>query len=146
MPALAAETQARSWRPLRTLLALTLVLITLQGSTGGYVAGAGGFTAAIGLPIGGILSALSGASPPVIWHAFEGILVTILAAATAALSLRYPKRGVKAFALLGLIATLIAAAGGYLVVSTGPGPADALMSNGFIGTYAFFFMTLYSTK
>jgi hypothetical protein len=143
---LTAQIQARSWRPLRILLALTLILLTLQASTGGYVAGAGGFTAAIGLPLGGILSALSLASPPVIWHAFEGILIIILAAATAVLSLRYPKRGVKGYAILGLVATLIAAVGGYLVVSTGPGPADALMSNGFLGTYAFFFMTLYSTK
>jgi heme A synthase len=82
----------------------------------------------------------------VTWHGFEAVLIILLALALAILSFRYPKRGVRVCAVLSVVAAVVAATGGYLVVSAGNPAGDALVGNGFIGTYAFLFLTLYCTK
>lgn len=128
------------------MLGLTLVFVTLQGSTGGYVAGSGGFPTGVGGSVSVVASSLAAAVPAVAWHAFEGVLIILLALAVTALSFRYPNRSARVFAALSVVAALVAATGGYLIVSVGNPVGDALMGNGFIGTYAFLFLTLYSTK
>ena len=142
----AMNPQTRSWRGLRILLAFTLVLVTLQGSTGGYIAGSGNFPTAVGGSASVVASSLAAGPPVVTWHGFEAVLIILLALAVTAFSFRYPKRSVRIFAVLSLVAAIVAATGGYLVVSAGSPAGDALMGNGFIGTYAFLFMTLYFTK
>jgi len=131
---------------LRILLAFTVVLVTLQGSTGGYIAGSGNFPTAVGPSASVVASSLAAAPPVVAWHGFEGVLIILLALAGAALSFRYPKKSVRICAVLSVVAAIVAATGGYLIVSAGDPAGDALMGNGFIGTYAFLFMTLYFTK
>jgi hypothetical protein len=142
----AMNPETRSWRGLRILLGFTLVLVTLQGSTGGYIAGSGNFPTAVGGSASVVASALAAGPPVVTWHGFEGALIVLLALAVTAFSFRYPKRSVRTCAVLSLVAAIVAATGGYLIVSAGSPAGDALMGNGFIGTYAFLFLTLYFTK
>jgi len=142
----AMNPQTRSWRGLRILLGFTLALVTLQGSTGGYIAGSGNFPTAVGGSASVVASALAAGPPVVTWHGFEAVLIVLLALAVAVFSFRYPKGSVRIFAVLSLVAAIVAATGGYLIVSAGDPAGDALMGNGFIGTYAFLFMTLYFTK
>ncbi len=142
----AMNPQTRSWRGFRILLAFTLALVTLQGSTGGYIAGSGGFPTGVGGSVSVVASSLAAGPPVVTWHGFEGALIILLALAVTALSFRYPKRSVRICAILSVVAAIVAATGGYLIVSAGDPAGDALMGNGFIGTYAFLFMTLYFTK
>ncbi len=140
------NSQTRSWKGLRILLAITLVLVTLQGSTGGYIAGSSNFPTAVGGTATAVASSLAAGPPVVTWHGFEAVLIILLALAVTALSFRYPKRSVRIFAVLSVISAVVAATGGYLIVSAGDPVGDALMGNGFIGTYAFLFLTLYFTK
>jgi hypothetical protein len=80
-----------------------------------------------------------------IFHAFEGALIFILAVVLVGFSFRYRVRAVRLFALLSLVAALVATAGGYLQMGSSPAGIP-LMSEGFIATYSFLFMTLYYTK
>ena len=134
-------------RPFRILLALTLILTTIQGAIGGPIAGGvgGGFLIASSGSFGAVVSAILGSSGLLIYHAFEGVLISILAIALAAFAFRYRRRSVRVFAVLSLVAVLIALMGGYLHVGGNPAGIP-LMSEGYIGTYAFLFMTLYYTK
>lgn len=126
-------------------MALTLGLTTIQGAIGGPIAGGvgGGFQVASSASFAAVVSAIMGSSGLLIFHAFEGMLV--LAAASAALSFRYPTRNLRMLAVVGLVASLVALAGGYL--HAGGNPAGIpLMSEGFIATYASLFLALYYTK
>ena len=143
----ATSVSPRSWRPFRRLLALTLILTTIQAAIGGPLAGGagGGFQTAASASFGAVVSAVLGSGGLLIYHAFEGVLIFVLAVVLAAFSFRYDARGVRAFAVLSLVAALIALAGGYLHMG-GSSAGIPLMSEGFIATYAFLFMTLYYTK
>ena len=129
------------------LLALTLVLTTLQGLIGGPIAGGvgGGFQIASNASFGAVASAIMGSSGLLIFHAFEGVAIFILAIATAAFSFRYEARNVRIFAVLSLVAALVALIGGYLHIG-GNEAGGPIMGEAFIVTYAFLFLTLYSTK
>ena len=138
-------TPARSWRPFRILLAVTLLLTTIQGAVGGPLAGMGGFNIATSTSFGDVFSAIMTSSGLLIFHAFEGASIFVLAAATATFAFRYKNRGVNLFAVLSMIAALIAVLGGYLHIGGSPAGIP-LMSEGFIATYALLFITLYFTK
>jgi hypothetical protein len=139
--------QPRSFRPFRMLLGLTLVLTTIQGGIGGPIAGGvgGGYKIAPSTSMGDVVPAILGSSGLLIFHAFEGVLIVVLALVVFAFSFRYKSRGVRAFATLSLIAALITATAGYLHMGGNPAGIP-VMGEGFIATYAFLFMTLYSTK
>ena len=72
------------------------------------------------------------------------VLKTVLSL-SAAYSFRFANSRVRLFAILSVIASLIAVVGGYLHIESIEA-GSALMGDGFISTYAFFFMTLYYTK
>jgi hypothetical protein len=129
------------------LLALTLVLTTIQGVIGGPLAGGagGGFQIASSTSFGAVLSAILGSSGLLIFHAFEGLAIFLLAISVAALSFRHEARGVRIFGVLSLIAALVALVGGYIHMGGSPAGIP-LMSEGFIATYAFLFMALYYAK
>jgi hypothetical protein len=63
-------------------------------------------------------------------------------------SLRYHRRSVKIAALLGLFSVAVAGLGGYLFVLSGftDGGNTMQMGGGFLGAYAFYFITLWYTK
>ena len=135
----------RSWRPYRIILAITLVLTTIQGGIGGPLAGSGGFNIASSTSMGAVMSAIASSSGLLIFHAFEGLAIFILAIVIVAFAFRYHSRNVKVYSILSLIAALIALLGGYLHFGGSPAGIP-VMSEGFIGTYEFLFMTLYYTK
>ena len=128
-------------------MALTLVLTTIQAAIGGPLAGGagGGFQIASSTSFGAVLSAILGSGGLLIFHAFEGLAIFLLAIAVAVSSFRYGARGVRVFGVLSLIAALVAVVGGYLHIGGSPAGIP-LMSEGFIATYAFLFMTLYFAK
>ena len=86
-----------------------------------------------------------GSSGLLIFHAFEGVLIFILAIAVTAFSFRYRTRSVSIFGALSLIAVLAALIGGYLHIGGNPN-GGPIMGEAFIAAYAFLFMTLYYTK
>lgn len=97
------------------------------------------------LSMGDVISAIMGSSGLLIFHAFEGVLIVVLALVLSVVSFRYKSRGVRVFSILSLIAVAITATAGY--VHMGGNPAGIpVMGEGFIATYAFLFMTLYNTK
>jgi len=129
------------------LLALTLVLTTIQGVIGGPLAGGvgGGFQIASSASFSAVLSAILGSSGLLIFHAFEGLAIFLLAIAVAGTSFRYGGRGVRVFGVLSLIAALVAIVGGYIHIGGSPA-GGPIMGEAFIATYAFLFMTLYYTR
>jgi hypothetical protein len=137
----------RTRRPFRILLVLALVLTTIQGVIGGPLAGGagGGWLTASSTSFGAVLSAILGSSGLLIFHAFEGFMIFLLAIGVAALSFRHGTRNIRVFAVLSLIAVLVALIGGYLHIGGSPAGIP-MMSEGYIATYAFLFMTLYCSK
>ena len=137
----------RRWRPFRILLASALILTTIQAAIGGPLAGGegGGFQIASNTSFSAVLAAITGSGGLLIFHAFEGVLIFILSVVLAGYSFRYRTGTVRIFAVLSLLAALVATAGGYLHMGGSP-VGIPLMSEGFIATYAFLFMTLYFTK
>ena len=128
-------------------MGLAIVLTTIQGLIGGPIAGGvgGGVKIVASIAMGDVISAIMGSSGLLIFHAFEGVLIVVLALVVSAFSFKYKGRGVRVFAILSLIAVVITATAGY--VHMGGNPAGIpVMGEGFIATYAFLFMTLYSTK
>jgi hypothetical protein len=129
------------------MLVLALVLTTIQGVIGGPLAGGagGGWLTASSASFGAVLSAILGSSGLLIFHAFEGLLIFLLAIGVAVLSFRYGKRSIRVFAILSMIAVLVALTGGYLHIAGSPAGIP-MMSEGYIATYALLFMTLYYSK
>lgn len=136
---------SRSWTPFRRLLAVTIILTTIQGLIGGPLAGTGGFQIASNTSFSAVISAITASSGLLIFHAIEGVAILLLAIATTAYSFRYERGKVRLFAALGLVAALITITGGYLHMG-GSIAGVALMGEGFILTSAFLFVTLYYTK
>ncbi|HEY6283532.1 MAG TPA: hypothetical protein VIW22_06370 [Nitrososphaerales archaeon] len=122
-------------------------MTTIQGLIGGPIAGGvgGGVVIVASTSFGDVFSAIMGSSGLLIFHAFEGVLIVVLALAVSVLSFGCKSRGVRVFAILSLIAALITATAGYLHMG-GNSVGIPVMGEGFIATYAFLFMTLYSTK
>jgi hypothetical protein len=144
----AAET--KSWRPLRLSIVATLILLTVQSWTGDFV-NVFVTTSPASSPsqgLGGFFSAVMNGGLLMIWHGMEGFLILLSAIGVLAVSLRYRRRSVKAGALLGLIAVVVAGLGGYLFVLSGFSAAGNTMQMGgaAVGAYALYFITLYYTK
>jgi heme A synthase len=142
--------ETRGWRPLRISVAITLVLLTIQGWTGDVV---NLFVTTSPSPtvsqsFGGFFQSVVNGGPLLIWHGAEGILILFAAIGVLVISLRHRRRSVKIAAALGLFSVIAAALGGYLFVLSGfmNGGNSAQMGGSFIGSYAFFFLTLWYTK
>ena len=150
-PTTATQTGVRSWRPLRIMIVVTLVLITLQVALGEIV-GAGGNYPSTGTPInsiGDLITAMSNAAGPMIFvHVGNGLLILIAALGTLFLALRYHKRSETTAVVLGFVAVILALLGGYVFADSDfqNGGGIILMVNSALGAYAFFFLALYYTK
>jgi hypothetical protein len=136
--------QSSTTRKFSILLVVILVILTIQAWTGDTVAifsspaGASGFFAAV---------ASGGAA--LVWHASEGILLSILAVVAFALSLVWSEsRAVRIASGLGLLFVFIAAVGGFLFVMSGftAGGNSSQMGTGFLGSYASYFIALYYAR
>ena len=134
-------------RALRWMVIMTLVLLTVQGWTGDFanlfaVFPSGGVAASFG----GFWAAVGSAGAIVAYHALEAAALLVCSVVILALSLR--ERVGRLFALLGMASVVSAAIGGVLFVLSGfqNNPNSAQMGGSFIGAYAFYFLTLYSTK
>ena len=139
---------------LRTLVVVTLVVLTAQGWFGDtvniFIAPANG-TPPPAPTLAGFVDAVASLQPPffLVWHTIEGIVLALLAIAVFVLALARPSSiGVRSWSAVGLFFMLAAALGGYLFVMSGfaAGGTSAQMGGSFIGAYASYFMTLYCTK
>ena len=138
---MAAQVQsAKSWRPLRLSVVITLILLSVQAWTGDFV---NVFVTTSQTPVqqsvSGFFGAVSDAGPFLEWHAMEGVLILMSAAVVLAISLRRDRRSVKVGALIGLITVEFAAFGGNLLVLSGfgDGGKSKQMGGSFIREYAF---------
>ena len=151
-------TRARSrparLRALRGLLVTTLVILAVQGWFGDFVtvfvSPANGITPPAITP-SGLIHALQSLPTPFfpLWHAFEGLALVVLSITIAVLAFAWSRsRGVRAWAVVGLVAVLSAALGGFLFVKSGfaDGGNSMQMGGSFIGAFAAYFLTLYYTK
>jgi heme A synthase len=139
-------------RRFRILLAVTLIVLTVQGWSGGTVnlfyAPATGTTPPP-YSLSGFFSAVQSIGGLLIWHAAEGIFLFFLAIAVFALSFVWSKsRAVRITSGLGLLFVLFAALGGFMFVMSGfsNGGNSAQMDGSFIGSYAFYFIALYYSR
>ncbi len=148
-PGIATEPTGR-W--LRIALVAILLVLTVQGWAGDavniFVAPPSGTTPPP-QDLGGFASAVQGLGAILIWHAVEGFAILAMAIAVLILAFRWSKsRSVRVCAILGLFFVLSAGYAGYAFVLSGfqAGPSSATMGGSFIGSYAFYFMTLYFAK
>jgi hypothetical protein len=141
-------------RALRGFLVATLVILAVQGWFGDFVtvfvAPASGITAPPVTP-GGLIHELQILPTPFfpLWHAFEGMALVILSITIAVLAFAWSRsRGVRAWALVGLVAVSSAALGGFLFLKSGfaDGGSSMQMGGSFIVAFASYFLTLYYTK
>jgi len=140
--------QARSWRPLRVMLVVTLLLITLQIALGEIVGAVATYpsTAVPITSLGGLISALlTAAGPIVLVHVANALLILVAGIGSFALALRYHKRSVTISAVLSLVSIVVAVLGGYIfaVSDFANGGGILLMVNGALAAYALLFITLY---
>jgi len=144
--AMAAQTGRPEWRRLRVLIAVILIVLTVQGWTGDtaniFVTTS---TTSASSSLGGALRTISAAGPILIWHASEGALVLALSLAVLSLSVRAKPKSVRICAILGTFMVVSAGIGGLSFVLSGfqYGGGSAEMGGSFIGAYAFYFMELY---
>jgi len=141
-------------RLFRALVIVTLVLLAVQGWFGDtvniFVTPANGTAAPPATP-SGLLHAMASLPTPLflIWHAFQGLALVLLALVVAVLSFAWSgRRGVRAWSVIGLVSVLSAALGGYLFVRSGfsDGGSSAQMGGSFIASFASYFLVLYHTK
>jgi hypothetical protein len=151
-----SSTAARPVQPrgLRALVIATLVVLAVHGWTGDTVTiflipprpvSPPAQTAA------GLLGVLQALPTPVfaMWHAFEGLALVLLALAVLVLAFAWSRsRGVRVWAVVGFLAMLSAAFGGYEFVRSGfaDNASSAQMGGSFIGAFASYFLVLYCTK
>jgi heme A synthase len=139
-------------RKFRVLVAVTLIVLTVQGWSGGTVnifyAPSSGVTPPP-YSLAGFISEVQSIGGLLIWHAAEGIFLFFLAIAVFALSFVWSKsRAVRITSGLGLLFVLFAALGGFMFVMSGfsNGGNSAQMDGSFIGSYALYFMALYYAR
>jgi hypothetical protein len=139
-------------RKFKILVVLTLVILAVQGWFGDTVNIFYAPTSAQPVPpftLAGFLQQVQSLGFPLVWHAFEGIILVILSAVVFGLSFVWSKsRGVRIASGLGFMMVVSAALGGFLFVMSGfgNGANSAQMGGSFIGAFAFFFLTLYYAK
>jgi hypothetical protein len=141
-------------RALRALIVVVLVVLAAQGWSGDtvniFITPSGGTTPPPDTP-GGMIQALQGLETPffAMWHAFQGLALVLLAVFVLVLAFAWSRsRGVRAWAVVGLLSVLSAALGGYLFVRSGfaDGASSAQMGGSYIGALASYFLVLYYTK
>jgi len=135
---------------LRILLVVMLITLTIQGWFGDtvniFVAPPGTSTT---VPFSSLIQTISSYGFLLIWHAFEGLFLVILALVLIGASFKWSKkRSVRITSILGAFMVISAAIGGLSFVLSGfnAGGSSAQMGGSFIGAYAFYFMELYYTK
>lgn len=140
-------------RKLRILIAVALIVLTVQAWTGDvvnifFVPASG--TTQPPFSIGGFFQGIANLNQPLLaWHTGEGIVLMALAIAILALSFKWSRtRSVRIFAILAPFFLLATAFGGFLFVLSGfsAGGNSAQMGGSFLGVYAFYFMALYYGK
>lgn len=146
--ALPSETK----RSFRALLVMVLIVMTIQGWFGDtvniFVVPPTGITPPA-FSTAAFFQTVQSYGFLLIYHTGEGFALVVLGVIAAALAFKWsPKRSVRICAILGLIAVISAAVGGYLFVLSGfsNGGNSAQMGGSFIGAYALYFMTLYYAK
>jgi len=152
-----AESVLQSDRPqtkrsLRIMFVFILVILTIQGWLGDavniFVAPTTGSTPPP-FSMAGFFQAVDSLGFPLIYHAFQGIVLFALAVFSLALSFRWSRsRSVRICTILATFFVFSAALGGFLFVLSGfaNGGNSAQMGVSFIGAYAFYFMALYYAK
>ena len=144
--------KAYTSRKMRVLLVATLAILSVQGWLGDVVNLFVSTSPTAAPPFGfaGFFQGLGTLnSLPLLWHAYEGMLLIALAIAVLALSFKWSKsRGVRIASILGLFFILSAAFGGFLFVLSGfsNGGNSAQMGGSFIGGYALYFVALFYAK
>lgn len=139
-------------RRLRIAIVAILVLLTAQGWTGDTVniffAPPNG-TAPPPQTLGGFFGAVQSLGAILVWHAVEGIVILAIALVILVLAFLWSQaRSVRISAILATAFAISAVVGGYLFVMSGfsTGGTSAQMGGSYIGTYAFYFITLYYAK
>ena len=143
------ETKFVSLTGLRRAIIATLAVLTIQGWTGDSVNLFSVFPqGSVNASFLGIVEALFAAGGIATYHAFEGILLIILATLVLALALNTRIRIVNLFAILGFVMVISAVIGGVLFVLSGfqNNGFSSQMATSFLGAYAFYFLELYYTK
>jgi hypothetical protein len=146
-----AEAQTTpSLRGLRASIIAMIVVLTAQGWTGDFSNLFASFSEGLTSPsMAGLLRAIEDSGVLVLYHALEAVALLVISIIVVALCFRSAApKWAKAFAILGLVATVSASLGGVLFVlsSFESNANSAQMGGSFIGAYAFYFLTLYSTK
>ena len=159
MAAQPASFTARPKRPariraLRGLTVAIVVILLVQGWFGDFVtvfvAPSTGVTPPEVTPAG-LLHALAKLPTPLfpLWHASQGLLLVLLAITVLILAFAWShSRGVRAWSVVGLLATLSAALGGFLFVKSGfaDGGSSMQMGGSYLGALASYFLVLYFSK
>jgi len=128
----------------------TLVLLTGQGWTGDFVNLFAVFPSGpVSRTLGGFADALINAGRMEVTHAILGVSLAALAITTLIIAFRTSgSRGVKVWAIIGLLGVFSAAYGGISFVASGfqNNGSSAQMGGSFIGAYASYFLVLYFNK
>jgi len=145
------STGARSWRPLRLMVVATLVVEVLQFVFGEFVSAFATYptTTTQISSMNDLFSAMESAAGPILFvHAFNGVLLFLMAIGTMVVALRYHRKAITTSAALAVVSMLIAVVGGYVWASSdfSNGGGILLMVNGALGAYSFLFLMLYYTK
>lgn len=141
----------RSWRPLRLMIVVSLVVIVLQVFFGEIVSIVVDYpTTPVQLnSIGDVISAMNSAGGTVLLvHGFFGLFVFLSVLGTTVSAVRYHKRSVTRAAVLSLVSIIVAVLGGYVWASSdfSNGGGILLMVNGALAAFGLLFLTLYYTK
>lgn len=139
-------------RRFRILVVVTLAILTVQGWFGDTVniffAPATGTTPPP-FSFSGFFQSVESLGFPMTWHAFEGIVLLVLAILVFSFSFFWSRaKSVRIASGLGLMMVFSAGLGGFLFVMSGfaNGGNSAQMGGSFIGSYAFYFIALYYSK
>jgi hypothetical protein len=141
-------------RILRGLIVATLVILIMQGWFGDFVTVFVAPASGIRPPspsVTGFLHELQSLPTPFfpLWHAFEGLALIALGLAVVVFAFVASRsRGVRIWAIVGLVAVLSAALGGLRFVGSGfaTGGDSMQMGGSYIGAFASYFLSLYHTK
>jgi uncharacterized membrane protein YozB (DUF420 family) len=136
---------------LRVLLAIVLIILTVQGwfgdTTNLFITT--GTAPAIAFSFGAIISQIENYGPILISHALVGLILLILSIVTLALSFGWTKkRSIRILSILACLFVISAVYGGVSFVNSGFTDlgSSAQMGGSFIGAYAFYWMELYFTR
>jgi hypothetical protein len=163
-PPVEGRTQRRVDKPrrLRIIVALSLIILTIQGWFGDTVnifvvqhvgtntanVSAGDFMAAL-VNLIPTFQGMLGLGFLVFWHALEGLILVIFTFIVLVFSFKWSnKKSVRICSILGILFTWSAAYAGlaFLLSGFSSGADSAQMGGSFIGAYAFYFLELYFAK